>query len=246
MSHHDHQHGHQHGHSHGHHHHDENTHMNKAHFDEHANEYDEKPFAKDIAVLIAKSIQDTLSHATTPKSEMKVLDFACGTGLIAQHLSSQVKEIVGVDISEGMIRVFNSKSIPNSKGYAGDILTSSVEGIHKGYFDVAFCSQAMHHIEDTHKTLSTLKSYLKPGGVLIIVDFLNDPITHEGLKEVFHRHFDASKHTVAHKGGFSTEEMTKYFEDAGFKNITSVRGFEYQQSPEQKSPITYIVASGQA
>lgn len=58
-----------------------------------------------------------------------------------------------------------------------------------------------------------VSTYLNPGGSLLVADLVHGGSTHEIFPE-------NSRHIVAHKGGFTEEDIRSTFEKAGLKNIT--------------------------
>lgn len=159
------------------------------------------------------------------KDETKVLDFACGTGIISMNLAPHVKQVVGVDISTDMIDIFNgkvAKSELSSKtvgGYEINLFDKTSMEAHKdeipvkyGTFDVGVCSLGYHHLDDIDLATKTLYDQLVKGGYLYVVDLSRGP---ENV------HPDKLDHDsiVPHRGGFSEDEMKTTFEKAGFKDI---------------------------
>lgn len=62
-------------------------------------------------------------------------------------------------------------------------------------------------------TETLVTTYLNPGGSLLVSDIVHGESAHEIFPE------DA-RHIVAHRGGFTEEEIRSTFENAGLKNIT--------------------------
>lgn len=58
-----------------------------------------------------------------------------------------------------------------------------------------------------------VSTYLNPGGTLLVADVVRGDSADEIFSESFH-------HIVAHKGGFTEQEIRSTFEKAGLKNIT--------------------------
>ena len=59
----------------------------------------------------------------------------------------------------------------------------------------------------------TLVSYLNLGGSLLVADLVHGESTSEVFPEDAH-------HIVAHRGGFTEEDIRSTFDKAGLKNIT--------------------------
>ncbi len=96
------EHTHAHHHHHHHHHHDYAK-ANAEHFSQHAPNY-RTEFSLELAKRIAAAIRKQYSFDS---NQTEVLDFACGPGLIAFELLPYAKSIVGADLAQGMIDVFN-------------------------------------------------------------------------------------------------------------------------------------------
>lgn len=79
-------------------------------------------------------------------------------------------------------------------------------------FDIAVVGLGFHHFDDPSFAAKQLSARLKPGGVLLIIDF---------LPHGNHKHAHPAAETVAHMG-FSEKEVQTMFEEAGVG-----RDFEY-------------------
>ena len=77
----------------------------KRDFDKEAASWDEHP----ARVKLAKNIAHALSKQTVLTSDMNALDFGCGTGLLTIQLHPLVHSITGIDSSQGMLDIFNTK-----------------------------------------------------------------------------------------------------------------------------------------
>lgn len=156
----------------------------------------------------------------------RVLDFACGTGLLSQHLAPYAKQIVGVDISQEMVDIYNGKvynqGIPESEMHAS--VVDVTEDTHEtttnsdlSDFDAIVTSLAYHHIYDVDKATAKLANLLKKGGRLYVADIgQGSGSVHGNMADE-----DALKDGVAHKGGVPTDLLVKTFEDAGLVNVTA-------------------------
>jgi demethylmenaquinone methyltransferase/2-methoxy-6-polyprenyl-1,4-benzoquinol methylase len=101
---------------------------------------------------------------------MKVLDVACGTGLTSAPASGQVTSsglVVGVDASIEMLRIATR----------ANRLSGAIQGaaerlpILEKRFDIVTMSYALRHVSDLQVTFKEYFRVLKPGGVLLILDF---------------------------------------------------------------------------
>jgi predicted TPR repeat methyltransferase len=62
-----------------------------------------------MRVKLATDVAGAVSAEVRLATEMDVLDFGCGTGLLALQLQPYVRSITGVDSSQGMLDVLGSK-----------------------------------------------------------------------------------------------------------------------------------------
>jgi ubiquinone biosynthesis O-methyltransferase len=99
-----------------------------------------------------------------------VLDIGCGVGYYAIPLAHKCKHITGIDISEHNIKLAKEYaqelSITNTTFEARDIFDFRPSVL----FDVVYMITVLMHIEDIDRAFKTIRSFLKPGGVLLISD----------------------------------------------------------------------------
>lgn len=166
-----------------------------------------------------------------PKDKpIKILDFACGTGFIAEILApylSKDSELYGIDISENQLNLFNNRSneiklkYPILKEFQGkpfDILDNKFN-IDKNYlkpewliensFDIIYCSYSYHHFPDPDKFTNILSKYLKKNGYFIILDFYDKEYEELGGNDIdqthshSHSHSHDDSHSHSHSHGHS-------------------------------------------
>ena len=139
--------------------------MNKSErfWDKTASQYDQIEM-KDKQTYI-NIIKRTKTHL---KISDVVLDFGCGTGLIANEIAEYVKELHAMDISSNMIEIAEKKAqernIANIN-YAHATIFD--ERYKKGSFDVILAFHVLHLLQDEHIVLQRTNELLKPGGLLI-------------------------------------------------------------------------------
>ncbi|RHZ58098.1 class I SAM-dependent methyltransferase [Aspergillus thermomutatus] len=160
--------------------------------------------------------------------KVRMLEYACGPGAISAALAPFVDQIVGMDVSEEMIKQFNINAQETGfedkmVGYHGDLLAESVpvdlSGPEFYDFDLVVVSMALHHFDKPDLALKRLGERLKKGGMFLIIDMVpEDKHSPHGLHNAFP---EASATIRIH--GFTLEHMQKLFKDAGMG-----QKFDYQ------------------
>ncbi|KAG8671824.1 hypothetical protein FPOAC2_05185 [Fusarium poae] len=198
---------------------------NQAYFGKIANEYDQRN--ADAIVQLERSIQHRIPFIGI-KQDSRLLDYACGTGMLSRVLSQHTSEAIGIDLSEHMVNVYNAQAQSQGssrrafQGNLADPTDISPEAFTDAKFfgfDVAGVGLGFHHFDKPDLASKRLAERLKPGGVLFIIDFVAHKIDPQ----------DAAKRGIAHHG-FSEEQIRNMFEDAGLTD------FAYQELPE---PIAF-------
>ena len=108
---------------------------------------------------------------TQPK---KILDIATGTGDFAiANLKLNPEEIVGIDISNGMLDVGRQKMIKRNVDHIVTIKQADSEALpfDEGYFDGLTVGFGVRNFENLEKGLSEMLRVLRPGGKAVILEF---------------------------------------------------------------------------
>jgi len=173
-------------------------------FDEASKTWDSKPSSLNIAKACVNNIKEEINL----KSDAKILDYGCGTGLVAFSLSSETNDVIGMDNSTGMVEQFNKKTkelnYSNIKAIKHNI---SQDDLPQNEFDLITISMTLHHIENIKMFITKSFESLKENGFLCI----NDLDKEDGT---FHK-----KHNndgVFHFG-FDKDELINILKDVGFK-----------------------------
>ena len=106
----------------------------------------------------------------------RMLDVATGTGdfaLEAERMGVKASEIIGVDISNGMLDIGRQKVNKKNLSKQIDLRYGDSENLpfDDGYFDVATCAFGVRNFENLERGLSEILRVLKPGGAAYILEF---------------------------------------------------------------------------
>ncbi len=103
-----------------------------------------------------------------------VLDVATGTGDFAiAAVAAGPKKITGVDISEQMLAVGREKITKLQLNDKLALLSGDSENLsfQDNYFDAVIVSFGVRNFENLEKGMSEIRRVLKPGGLLIVLEF---------------------------------------------------------------------------
>jgi ubiquinone/menaquinone biosynthesis C-methylase UbiE len=179
---------------------------NKRDFDKEAATWETPPrikLASDVAGVMLKQLR--LSR------DMDVLDFGCGTGLIALQFAPHVRTVTGADTSKGMLDVFQNKAQRMSLNNIKSVLLSVTDGGGiSGQYHLITSSMTLHHVQNIQKLLKQFHQVLLSGGQIAIAD-----LDAEGGR--FHDNNDGVFHF-----GFEREKLSRLFVEAGFSDVCSM------------------------
>ena len=154
--------------------------------------------AKGIAEYIIKNIK--------LDSNMKIMDFGAGTGLLSYFIAPYVHTIVAVDNSPSMLEVFKEKSSEFECKTEVLELDLSHDNIDEK-FNGIISSMTIHHLQDTKALFRKLYSMLEKDGFIAIADLdSEDGSFHSNNTGVFHY-------------GFKRKTLENIAKKVGFKNI---------------------------
>jgi ubiquinone/menaquinone biosynthesis C-methylase UbiE len=139
--------------------------MTETHFDGIADLYDETLPAHVTEHYLEKRTRFVLAHCPGGRA----LDVGCGTGALALRLERAGYEMVGIDPSEGMLRVMREHA-PGVEAVLGSGTELPFED---GEFDFALSVAAMHHIADpeaVRRALGEMSRVTRPGGRVLVWD----------------------------------------------------------------------------
>ena len=107
------------------------------------------------------------------QKDSQVLDVACGTADSTIALAKAgVPRVIGVDISEGMLKVGEKKIEELNLNSVISLKVEDCENLSFGdnTFDAAFIAFGIRNFEDKKKGLKELYRVLKPNGLLLILE----------------------------------------------------------------------------
>ncbi|KAI0699194.1 S-adenosyl-L-methionine-dependent methyltransferase [Cerioporus squamosus] len=231
---------HDHEHTHGHEKHDFAA-ANRAFFDQHAHEHSHghnDAHSRERAIRQVNALRKAWPELFDEDSTV-AMDYACGTGLVSQQLCQYVKSVVGVDISQASVDLYNSQA--SNQGLALEEMRAvcaelkgepgELDGLK---FDIIVCCASYHHFPSIDDTTRILASFLKPGGSLLVADIRASEDGRE-LFPVTHHHL------VPHKHGLSEGAVRAAFEGAGLVGFDMRDVFKARMRPTGEEVQWFVV-----
>jgi ubiquinone/menaquinone biosynthesis C-methylase UbiE len=174
----------------------------KRDFDSAAASWDEHPGRVKVATDVAQAIKREVAL----RPDMDVMDFGCGTGLVALALQPLVRSVTGVDSSPGMLDVLAAKIARQGLGNVRTLLCDLARGdALSGRYDLVVSAMTLHHVPEIEPLLEQFARVTAAGGQLCIADLdPDDGQFHDDNTGVFHFGFDrAALRDAFLKAGFA-------------------------------------------
>ncbi len=131
--------------------------------------------AYSTSAIFAKGQDLTLMVETAkPTAEMRVLDVGCAAGHTAFAFAPYVREVIGVDLSEGTLKEATKQARDKNFNHVNFQLASANNlPFADNDFDIVTCRYVAHHFPDLGPALGEIFRVLKPGGVFLLVDIIS-------------------------------------------------------------------------
>jgi ubiquinone/menaquinone biosynthesis C-methylase UbiE len=180
----------------------------------------------------------------------RVLDLACGTGIVARSVASRVGPhgtIVGLDMNKGMLGVASKASShirPPIEWRQGD--AQSIP-FNDATFDIVFCQQGLQFFPDRSAALLEANRVLVPNGRLVLSAMR--PIEHNPgyilLAEALDRHIGPNAGAMMRSAflPLSINELRDLFKSVGFRDIRVFIGIGSVRYPSAEEFLRREMAS---
>ncbi len=191
-----------------------------------ANEYrgtGPENYEKFFVPAIGRPLAEDLVASASLRQGERILDVACGTGVVTRLAARKVGErgsVAGLDMNPGMLAVARSVT---PKELAIEWYETSAEAIPlpDRSFDVVLCQMGLQFIPDKQKALREIRRILQPGGRAVLNLPGPTPAPFAVMSEALAKHIDPK---IA---GFvsmvfslhDADELRRLMSDAGFSNV---------------------------
>jgi SAM-dependent methyltransferase len=103
----------------------------------------------------------------------RALDLGCGTGVHTALLADRCADVLAVDLSAPMVaHARRHRDRSNIRWQVRDL--HEVTPAEDGRFDVVLSAYTLHHVPHFETALHHLRSLVRPGGLLLLVDIVDD------------------------------------------------------------------------
>ena len=110
-----------------------------------------------------------LMEMLQPRPRQRILDVACGQGVLCRILHHQGCLPVGVDAAKALIERARQRSNPTIDFHVGDAQDLGKVGLADESFDAATCILAIQNIPSIKPVFTGVARLLKPGGQFVMV-----------------------------------------------------------------------------
>lgn len=157
-----------------------------------AKTWDEDPVVQAYAQAAFESLRDVAKSHSMALEGARVLDFGCGTGVLAEKIARAGGSVIAADQSPGMIEVLRRKiaaqKISKIFPFVGSVDPVIAKGaqLFGGRFDLIVCSSVCAFLDDYLEVVNKLAAALNPGGAFVQWDWEYEPRSPEpfGLTRV--------------------------------------------------------------
>ncbi len=122
----------------------------------------------------SQTVLERMAAAVAASPGGRVLDLACGPGIVAEVVAPLAGEIVGVDLTPAMIRLAEQRFI-DAGLTNGRFLVAPAEQLPfaDDSFAVVVTRLSLHHFPDVHQVLAEVRRVAAPNGTLIVADVIS-------------------------------------------------------------------------
>lgn len=120
--------------------------------------------------LQAPELTARIAEALGERCSGRVLDMACGPGVLTAVLCRSARRVVGLDLTTRVLEVARSACDTGRSAFVRG--TAEAAPLASESFDGVALRLALHHVEAPARVLREVHRLLRPGGRLVVLDIL--------------------------------------------------------------------------
>ena len=131
-------------------------------------------FARSPTMSLAETL-DVVVELVPEDGEARWVEIACGPGLIARAMAPRVGSVLGLDLTPAMIeRARADAAAAGVENVSFEVGDATALDLPDDSFDGAITRFSLHHIPGPIRVLEEMRRVLKPGGYVVVSDFVTD------------------------------------------------------------------------
>jgi SAM-dependent methyltransferase len=186
-----------------------------------------EPWARDLVAL------------ADPKPGERVLDLACGTGIVARMAATRVSKsgtVTGLDVNEAMLAVARQVAATVRPAIEWKHASAMDTGLPDAAFEVAFCQQGLQFFPDRQAAVRELHRVMTPGGRALLSVWCDaDSPGYVPFTAAFERHIPEAGEAIRFLqvifGLDNAGELDDLLSEAGFRDAQISRRTGTVRSP---------------
>lgn len=180
-------------------------------------------YEKNLVPAMFRPWSEELLKRAKPRPGHRVLDVACGTGIMVRQVAPQIGpegSVVGLDISEPMLEVAMSLTVPNGAAITWQQGDAENLPFPDASFDLVLCQQGLQFVPSKPAATGEMRRVLDSGGRAVVSVWrdLDHHPAFAAIDEAINKHLGASA-----AGPFSLGDsriLESHFDNAGFEDAT--------------------------
>ena len=192
-----------------------------------------------------------LRHAA-PQPRERVLDVACGTGIVARQAAPLVGadgQVIAIDMNPAMLAMARALPAPSGATITWQEGNAMALPFPDGAFDVVLCQHGLPFVPDRAVAVHEMRRVLTPGGraLAIVLQALARHPVFEALMESVARHLSLPISAVMTPFAlYDADELRTLFTAAGFKKVDILPESTTVRFPEPERFVPLAVTSSAA
>lgn len=182
-----------------------------------------KTYQQHLVPAVFASASEILLHYAAPKAGDRVLDVACGTGIVtrqAAHLIGGKGRVAGIDIDPAMLQVAVTLSQPTRPLIEWRQGNAEALPYEDASFDLVFCQHGLQFIENKRTAVAEMRRVLVSGGRVAIN--VHQSLEHNPVYKILNDSLTRHLGTPALARSFSfgdAGQLRALLAEAGFREI---------------------------